>query len=127
MKEAVSSSEKSALLKTLLWSARILFFLASTVIMFAEWGPGPANEPLIKDWLFAADLFFAWIGLGGLLFAYWKEGIGGMIALSGYILSSIFIIIDSQLSFYLFIFVIQMIPTSLYLAYWLKENGYLKD
>jgi hypothetical protein len=57
------------------------------------------------------------IGLLGLTVAWWNEGLGGIISTIGFLLAGILLIIDPKLNFSP-IFLIVLVPSILYLAYW---------
>ena len=57
------------------------------------------------------------IGLAGLVIAWWREGLGGFISLSGFIFAGALLIIAPKLNFSI-IFLIVLMPSILYLAYW---------
>lgn len=73
------------------------------------------------DWMGIATEVFIFVGLGGLIVAYWREGTGGFISLIAFILATVFLVADPQLKFS-FIFFFLYLPTIFYLAYWWGAN-----
>jgi len=92
-----------------------LFGLIGYLIEGIQKNDGKFKMP--GDWLGVATEVFIFIGLGGLIVAYWREGTGGLISLIAFILATIFLIADPQLNFSPIFFLLYL-PTFLYLAYW---------
>lgn len=67
-------------------------------------------------------IFFIWaIALAGLVLAYWKEGLGGIISLTGFILMYILNLFNKAASMRgnaITVFLIFSIPSVFYLIYW---------
>lgn len=108
------------------WTARILgtlmviFTLLIGIGELLEEHSGP-NAGLNA---FTIITFLVWgVALAGLILALWKEGLGGIISLIGFIVFNILAAInptpDSRYPFGLLLF---MIPSILYLAYWWLER-----
>ncbi len=117
----MASKNKSA--KIIRWTARIIgislvaFTLIFGIGSLLEEHHAPASETF--DTLMIITFTFWGVGLAGLIFALWKEGLGGIISLAGFI---IFIFLagintkpDASFSIVLFIF---LIPSVLYISYW---------
>jgi hypothetical protein len=64
------------------------------------------------------------VALAGLIIAFWKEGLGGLISLIGFLLAMALLIIDPKLNFSPIFFII-FVPTVLYLAYWKETKNSL--
>jgi hypothetical protein len=62
------------------------------------------------------------VALVGLMIAWWNEGLGGLISLIGFLLAGVLLIIDPKLNFSP-IFLIVLVPSILYLAYWRETNN----
>ena len=111
--------------RILRWSARILgtlelallFYIAISEFMEEINGNNPS--PLLT--LINGQYFLAitlTIACNGLVIAYWKEGLGGGIALAGFIV--LFIgWSDFHLNF-IFGMLVASLPAALYFTYWLK-------
>lgn len=110
------------------WTARIIgvIIVAFTLIMFF----GSVVEGYYKtgkisledfDAVQLATFFFWFIGLAGMVWAWWKEGAGGILSFAGIviflILAKVNAMTNSEASFtpVLFIF---LIPSALFLLYW---------
>jgi hypothetical protein len=67
-------------------------------------------------------IFIVWgISLAGLVLALWKEGLGGIISLAGFMLTYILNLFNNEASMRgsaITVFVIFSIPSILYLIYW---------
>jgi hypothetical protein len=98
-----------------LWVLFCLLFLIGYLMEGIHKNGGHFAIP--GDWMGAATEIFIFIGLGGLILAYWQEGKGGFISLIAFILAGLFLILDPELKFS-FIFMFIFIPTILYLGYW---------
>jgi hypothetical protein len=122
--EEVETSREVTPLKGLRLAARIagtllvafcLLFLVGYLMEGIERNEGKFAIP--GDWMGVATEFFIFVGLAGLIVAYWREGTGGLISLIAFILAAMFLIADPELTFS-FIFLFIFIPTFLYLGYW---------
>ena len=75
-------------------------------------------------------IFTVWgIALAGLVLAIWKEGLGGIISLSGFILTFILNLFNKEASMRwsaITVFLIFCIPSILYLVYWKLNKDELK-
>ena len=124
MKENESISQEYTALQGLRLAARITgtlwvlfctFFLIGYLMEGIQRNGGKFKMP--GDWMGVATEVFIFVGLGGLIVAYWREGTGGFISLIAFILATVFLIADPELKFS-FIFFFLYLPTILYLAYW---------
>jgi hypothetical protein len=102
-----------------IWLSIGLFFLIGSLFEHPK-TPGAVPKP--PDILGIATIVCMLIAFGGLILAWWKEGLGGFISLSGFIIAGALLIIDPDLNFSLPIFVILMVPSILYLVYWWDER-----
>lgn len=98
-----------------LWVLFCLLFLIGYLMEGIQKNEGKFRIP--TDWLGVATEVSIFIGLGGLITAYWREGTGGLISLVAFVLAAVFLIADPELTFS-FIFLFLFLPTILYLAYW---------
>ncbi len=128
MKEDKSISQDYTALKGLRLAARIIgtlwvlfctFFLIGYLMEGIQKNGGKFKMP--GDWMGIATEVFIFVGLGGLIVAYWREGTGGFISLIAFILATVFLVADPQLKFS-FIFFFLYLPTIFYLAYWWGAN-----
>jgi hypothetical protein len=76
-------------------------------------------------------IFTVWgIALAGLVLAIWKEGLGGIISLSGFILTFILNLFNKEASMRwsaINVFLIFCIPSILYLIYWKLNKDELSN
>ncbi len=114
---------KSKLINAIRWVARILSLISIGIVLLFFIGEGSISEfakLTIGEWILI--LFFP-IGLMiGLFVSWWKELIGGIIAVGSIIL---FNIIDNILSGKLkleFEFLVFAIPGILFILYWYLKN-----
>jgi hypothetical protein len=106
------------------WTARIIgtltvaftiFFLIGSLL---EEPHGSASGTF--DTLMIITFSFWGAGLAGLIFALWKEGLGGIISLVSFIVFNLLVATNSKPdSRYSFILLVFIIPSVLYLYYWL--------
>ena len=106
MKEDKSISQDYTALKGLRLAARIIgtlwvlfctFFLIGYLMEGIQKNGGKFKMP--GDWMGIATEVFIFVGLGGLIVAYWREGTGGFISLIAFILATVFLVADPQLKF----------------------------
>jgi len=75
-------------------------------------------------------IFFVWgIALAGLVIALWREGLGGIISLVGFILVYILNLFNKEASMRadaIVVFILFSIPSILYLVYWKLNKDELK-
>jgi hypothetical protein len=98
-----------------LWVLICLFIFFGNVIEQSNKSTGDTKPP---DILGIATVVCLLIALGGLIIAWWREGIGGFISFFGIIIAGALLIIDPKLDFSLPVFAILLVPSILYLAYW---------
>ena len=98
-----------------LWVLFCLLFLIGYLMEGIQRNGGQFAMP--GDWIGVATEVFIFIGLGGLILAWWWEGVGGLVSLIAFVLAGLFLILDPELKFS-FIFMFIFIPTILYLGYW---------
>lgn len=125
MNEIANNSKKKTPLKSLRLTARItgtiwvLFSLFLIVVGYLEGNQSNSGTvPKPHDILLIASVACLLIALTGLIIAWWRAGIGGLISLFGIIISGIFDLIDPKLDFSIFFFAILLVPSILYLVYW---------
>jgi hypothetical protein len=133
MKKNVSLPEKDSPLMAIRLTARILGTIWVTLILsiaigyFMEGIERNGGEFKVPtDWLGVAVVLFLMIGLAGLIVAFWREGAGVLISTSGFSLSALFLIINPKLHFSLFFFILILVPSMLYLVYWLGLRNFQK-
>lgn len=102
-----------------LWVFFCLFGLIGYLIEGIQKNDGKFKMP--SDWLGVATEVFIFVGLGGLIVAYWREGTGGLISLIAFILATVFLIADPQLNFSPIFFILYL-PSFLYLGYWRESR-----
>ena len=124
------------LYKGIRWTARIygtiiIIFILYIVIQeyIEELNPGVSPGKAFASLLSSADvMLFEWIlsgiAMAGLILAYWKEGLGGGIALVCFIWLSFRLSSDHFNGFILAAVIIVSIPCFLYLIYWWKVFRY---
>lgn len=103
-----------------LWVLICIFLFVGYYLEGIQRNAGAPSKP--PDILGIATVVFLSIALGGLILAWWREGIGGFISLFGIIIAGALLIIDPKLDFSLPVFVILLVPSILYLAYWWDER-----
>ena len=125
MNEIANNSKKKTPLKSLRLTARItgtiwvVFYLFLIVVGYLEGIQSKSSTvPKPPDILLIASVVFLLIALTGLIIAWWRAGIGGIISLFGFIISGVLFIIDPKLIFSLPVFAISLVPSILYLVYW---------
>ena len=125
MNEIANNSKKKTPLKSLRLTARItgtiwvVFSLFLIVVAFLE-GNQSKSSTVSKphDILGIAAVVFLFIALTGLIIGWWRAGIGGLISLFGFIIAGVLFIINPKLIFSLPVFLILLVPSMLYFAYW---------
>ena len=125
MNEVTINSKKKTPSKGLRLTARItgtifvLICLFLIVVAFLE-GNQSNSSTVSKphDILGIAAVVFLLIALTGLIIGWWRAGIGGLISLFGFIIAGVLFIINPKLIFSLPVFLILLVPSMLYLAYW---------
>jgi len=126
MNEIANNSKKKTPLKShLRLTARItgtiwvVFYLFLIVVGYIEGLQSKSNTVSKQpDILLIASVACLMIALTGLLIAWWRAGIGGLISLFGFIITGVLFIIDPKLIFSLPVFAISLLPSILYLVYW---------
>lgn len=118
------------------WIARItgILLVAFTLIIFiGEFIEGQQRQPgpLLASYTpIILIIFVIWgIALAGLVLALWKEGLGGIISLIGYMLVYILNLFNKEASMKanaIVIFLIFCIPSLLYLVYWKLNKDELR-
>ena len=124
MNEITNNSNKTPS-KSLRLTARItgtifvIICLFLIVVAFLE-GNQSKSSTVSKphDIVGIAAVVFLLIALTGLIIGWWRAGIGGLISLFGFIIAGVLFIIDPKLIFNLPVFLILLVPSILYLAYW---------
>lgn len=118
------------------WIARItgvLMVIFTLIIFIGEFIEGQqrnAGSALASYTPIILIIFVIWgIALAGLLLALWKEALGGIISLSGFIMVYILNFFNREATMNasaITIFLIFSIPAILYLAYWKLNKDELK-
>ena len=117
------------------WTARIIGTLMVAFTLFI--GIGEMLESYNKHGAAASDTFdplmiitfiFWGAGLAGLMLALWKEGLGGIVSLVGFIIFIFLVSINPkpEVSFSIVLFIF-LIPSVLYLYYWWITRKSLKN
>jgi len=127
MNEITNNSKKNTPSTSLRLIARItgtiwvIFYLFVIVVGYLESiqiKPGHVSQP--DDILLIPIVACLLIALTGLIIAWWRAGIGGLISLFGFIIVEVLSIISPKFIFPLPIFAISLLPSILYLVYWWK-------
>ncbi len=110
------------------WTARVIgtLMVLFTLFMFIgemlEGQKRHAGSAVASFSPFLLVIFTVWgIALAGLIMAIWKEGLGGIISLSGFILTFVLNLFNKEASMRwsaIPVFLIFSIPSILYLIYW---------
>lgn len=108
------------------WSARIigtLMVIFTLIIGIGEILEG-LNKPSTNYNTYTIILFVVWgVGLAGLLLGLWKEGLGGIISLFGFIIFNVLAAVNTTPgSSYTYVLLIFIFPSILYLIYWRLER-----
>ena len=126
MNEITNNSKKKTPSKSSLQTARIIgtiwasFYLFAIVFGYLEEiqiKPGHVSTP---DFLQIPIAVCLLIAVTGLIIAWWRAGIGGLISLFGFIIAEVLSLIDPKFIFPLLMFAISLLPSILYLVYWWK-------
>jgi len=130
MDESISPQSKNTL-KGIRLAARItggiwlslglitLLFVIGEGIQSSQRNP---NEPID---IFGILIIISYIaGFSGIVLAYWKEGLGGLISFLGIFIAGALLIIDPKLDFNIIFFIIAILPSVLFLAYWWDKGKY---
>jgi len=124
MKNVTKKDANSSNLLTIRWIARIigtlfalfcLLYMSSDLAEVLKPAQGIPRQPWDPMKLALAITFFS--SIAGLIIAFWKEGIGGLIAFAGMALSLLIMKFNPDANFNFTIFVL-FIPSLLYLLYW---------
>lgn len=80
------------------------------------------NEPIDIFGILIIISFIA--GLAGIVLAYWKEGLGGLISFLGIFIAGALLIINPKLDFNIIFFIIAILLSVLFIASWwhIKES-----
>jgi hypothetical protein len=103
----------------------VIFYLFVIVVGYLESiqiKPGHVSQP--DDILLIPIVACLLIALTGLIIAWRRAGIGGLISLFGFIIVEVLSIISPKFIFPLPIFAISLLPSILYLVYWWKVNNH---
>jgi hypothetical protein len=131
MNEISNNSKKKNLSTSLGLTARItgtiwiLFFLFVIIFGYLESiqiKPGHVSQP--NDILVIPIVACLLIALTGLIIAWWRPGIGGLISLFGFIIVEVLSIFSPKFTFPLPIVFISLLPSILYLLYWWKAKNH---
>ena len=112
----------SVLTSIIHWAARIIGLLI--VIFTLIIGIGELLESKSGLNTYTIVIFIVWgVGLVGLILAFWKEGLGGIISLLCFIIFNILAAINTTPgSRYTYVLLLFLIPSILYLIYWWLER-----
>ena len=105
---------------TLLVIISLIFFVSSMIENYYKQGSVLDTYNIIV---------FAVVGIGfaALILAWWKEGLGGIIAFISFIVFNLLAAVSPvEGSRYMFLLLIFLIPSILYLLYWLLKRNMLK-
>lgn len=103
-----------------IWVLILLFIFIGEFIEGHTRNSGAARTP--PDIFGIAIVICLGIGVAGLVIAWWREGLGGLISLLGFVVAGALLIVDPKLNFSI-IFLIVLIPSILFLAYWKDSKG----
>lgn len=124
MKNTTNKISESANLLTMRMIARIigtLFAIFCILYLSSDLAevlrPPQGIPPQPWDFYKIAQAISFSCSIGGLILAFWKEGIGGLIAFAGMVLSLVFMKYNPDANFNLTILIL-LIPSLLYLSYW---------
>lgn len=105
---------------TLLVITSLIFFVGSMIENYHKQGSVLDTYNII---LFAV----LGIGFAALILAWWKEGLGGIIAFVSFIVFNLLAAVNPvEGSSYMFLLLIFLVPSILYLLYWLLKRNMLK-
>ena len=106
-----------------IWVFFYLFVIVFGYLESIQIKPGHVSQP--DDILLIPIVASLLIALTGLIIAWWRAGIGGLISLFGFIIVEVLSIISPKFIFPLPIFAISLLPSILYLVYWwqLKQSS----
>ena len=125
---------KSKSAKQIRWIARISgsILVVFTLIMFAgyyqeDMNKHPDTFPLSNYTPIILTIFIFWgVGLAALIFAWWKEKVGGFLSLICFIVVAIlnFFNTESTNSFMaVFVMLFYSVPSILFIAYWRETTN----
>ena len=105
---------------TLLVIFCLVFFIGSIIEGLQRPGPVLENYNII--------VFAVWgIGLAALIQSWWKEGLGAIISFISFIVFNLLAAVNPvEGSRYMFILLIFLIPSILYMLYWFLKRNMLK-
>ena len=105
---------------TLLVIISLIFFVSSMIENYYKQGSVLDTYNIIV---------FAVLGIGfaALILAWWKEGLGGIIAFISFIVFNLLAAVSPvEGSRYMFLLLVFLVPSILYLLYWLLKRNMLK-
>jgi hypothetical protein len=124
MKNMTNKTSDNTNLLTIRWIARIigtLFALFCILYLSSDLAevlrPTQGIPPQPWDFFKIALAISFLSSIAGLILAFWKEGIGGLIAFAGMALSLVLMKFNPDANFNFTIFIL-LIPSLLYLLYW---------
>jgi hypothetical protein len=124
MKNVTNKASDGTNLSAIRWIARIigtLFALFCLLYLSSDLAevlrPAQGIPPRPWNFLKIALAISFLSSIAGLILAFWKEGIGGLIAFAGMVLSLIIMKFNPDANFNFTIFTL-LIPSLLYLLYW---------
>lgn len=129
MQTIIHTPKTDPSLKALRWAARIigtltvaftLFMLIGSFIEGYNRNQGKLDYPF--DFLTTLGFVFWGIGLLGLVIAWWREGLGGMLSLGAMIIFIALVYFNPASNFSI-VLVGFLLPPVLYVAYWLSAKG----
>ena len=125
MNDPKIATSKKTHVKTILLAARVVGTIWLVVCLFgfiSFFLEGSKTTPKPPDILGIATVVCFLIAFCGLIIAWWRAGFGGFVSLFGFILAAILFKMNPDFTFNLPIFVIVLLPSVLYLAYWWDEK-----
>ena len=100
----------------LIWVSVILFF---NIGYLFEGYQNNGNQFVVPDDPLAVlTVLSLYVGLAGLILAFWKTIQGVILSSIGFLFAALFLILDPKLNFSFIALVVIFIPTLLYFAYW---------
>jgi len=106
------------------WSARIIGTLLVFFTLFMFIGEsldsyrreGKASLEAL-NWIMIVTFFFWFLGMAGIIWAWWKEGPGGFLSFASTVVFLILIPLNSEAGFTPILF-IYLLPSVLFILYW---------
>lgn len=120
-KKSLNGLRLAARITGSLWVAIILFINIGYLLEGYHKNGNHFTAP--KDYLGVATLVFLYIGLIGLVVAFWKTLQGIILSIIGFLGAALFLIIDPKLNFNIIALLVIFVPTILYSTYWWETKN----